>query len=290
VDVKENHVEYQILAAACLLQLKAKATEAHDILDKVLETHPDNAYTIYAKGLAFFHEGKFDESFDYFEKARMLDASENMERAEIMMQKAKSKMAEIKRLATGSLKKSSPTNGNVVRRFGCEICNHFFGKRFNLDRHNRSIHKRSTPDDFPTCPDESAQMDVTEKMDDDEESFEPLMEEVKEEPIAVPIIIPVGASKRVPVKTKAVTAKPAPAKASKKKQKPTFKLFSNKPVPHGMAKCRHCNKLFKKTSLARHMITHTGQKPHKCEQCGKAFYQKSDLSRHLVSCMKNFQF
>eukprot|EP00040_Diaphanoeca_grandis_P036539 m.233277 g.233277 ORF g.233277 m.233277 type:complete len:396 (-) comp33638_c0_seq3:1648-2835(-) len=46
--------------------------------------------------------------------------------------------------------------------------------------------------------------------------------------------------------------------------------------------CDHCDKIFLCLSkLTRHMLTHTGDKPHKC-YCGQAFSQKSSLKTHSV--------
>jgi uncharacterized Zn-finger protein len=50
-----------------------------------------------------------------------------------------------------------------------------------------------------------------------------------------------------------------------------------------MARCNICRKVYSRGSLARHQIIHTGQKSYECNQCGKAFYQKSDLQRHEVN-------
>lgn len=55
-DVKEFHVEYSILKAACLIHLNKEIGLAHQILDSLLTTDPNNSYSTYAKGLAFFHE------------------------------------------------------------------------------------------------------------------------------------------------------------------------------------------------------------------------------------------
>lgn len=46
--------------------------------------------------------------------------------------------------------------------------------------------------------------------------------------------------------------------------------------------CSHCSKRFgSKTSLRRHMYSHTGGRPHKCLHCPKTFILASDLKRHI---------
>lgn len=117
-------------------------------------------------------------------------------------------------------KHSPPLSGRNVRRFGCEICNHFFGKKYNLDRHNRTLHNRDTPDNFPT---------------------------------------------------------------SIKQAKVQLEKIRSKTREDLMAECPTCKKMFLKTSLARHVALHSGNKEHHCTLCTMAFHQKSDLVRHLVS-------
>jgi uncharacterized Zn-finger protein len=48
--------------------------------------------------------------------------------------------------------------------------------------------------------------------------------------------------------------------------------------PHA---CETCGKAFLRPShLARHMLSHSGERPHVCETCDKTFSTSGDLARH----------
>lgn len=66
-----------------------------------------------------------------------------------------------------------------------------------------------------------------------------------------------------------------------RKKVPKKKRAASNP---GGKHCDVCKKTFSKTfSLTRHMLLHTGERPHKCVICLYAFIQKSDLDRHLAT-------
>ena len=45
--------------------------------------------------------------------------------------------------------------------------------------------------------------------------------------------------------------------------------------------CPTCDKAFlTNQSLSQHLLTHSGQKPHKCETCNATFAAKSNMIRH----------
>lgn len=56
---------------------------------------------------------------------------------------------------------------------------------------------------------------------------------------------------------------------------------SSKDTRKGSAQCPTCHKTFlSKYYLKVHNRRHTGEKPFKCEKCGKCYYRKENLQEH----------
>lgn len=126
---------FKILKASCLNNLPGKTKEAHDCLDDVLSTQPDNAFAFYGRGLVYINEGKLAEAVQSFDRAIELDPSVKMNKARQMKDRAERMLKPLIKLEGG------PTEKTVRRTYVdrpvtvCPICNKSFLKPFSLSRH-----------------------------------------------------------------------------------------------------------------------------------------------------------
>lgn len=260
----KDWIEYQILKAACLIHLGIKLTEAHKILDDILKINNKNGFSFYAKGLAYYREEKWQESIEFFEKAISLDKA-SMQRAEVMLKLAKEELEKMNKndeiLLSNEIKtepideldddsdlydhnesdmNDSTPNIDRKNRFKCEICNKCFCKKFNLDRHNKIMHNRETPF-IPPLP---------RNYNNRRSAPESLTINIKEKSPS-----PVSSINESPV-SKSPQLK---IKLAKKKIKRTQSMSEmSERVKSEMGRCKICKKLYRKGSLARHEIIHSG--------------------------------
>jgi len=87
VTPKEQSSHYKILLAAANTMIGKRFKRSHNLLNEVLSQNPFDSYALYGKGVAFYFEGKFEDSVRYFDLA--IDVNEDgMEQANEMKTRA----------------------------------------------------------------------------------------------------------------------------------------------------------------------------------------------------------
>lgn len=82
-NTDEDKTHYKILQAASYTMIGEDFSSAHQILDEVLVSDPENSYAAYNKGVTLYFEKKLNESVQMFNKAIEMNPQE-MERAKDM--------------------------------------------------------------------------------------------------------------------------------------------------------------------------------------------------------------
>lgn len=141
-----------------------------------------------------------------------------------------------------------------------------------MERHNRTVHRRATPCNFPTKP--TTPTGKTQNADSPNQLV----------PVAPKQKSNTKSSKEVElIRTKQNKTPRKSANQNKIVKQTTQGDLEISPRSKDRAKCKVCKKTYKRNSIARHLIIHTGKKPFQCATCDKAFFQKSDMMRHEVS-------
>lgn len=96
--------------------------------------------------------------------------------------------------------------------------------------------------------------------------------------------------KRKPKQENASSNGPKPKKPRKPKPESAQRQL-NTSTELKLVECSLCKFTCKRPShLKRHMLMHTGERPHQCEHCPKSFAQKTDLNRHMGAHASLYNF
>ncbi|CAO1397851.1 unnamed protein product [Diamesa serratosioi] len=147
---------------------------------------------------------------------------------------------------------------NGDRPYECALCNYAFTTKANCERHLRNRHGKSTRDDVKKAI-----------------VYHPSEDSIK-------MVIKNGVLMPKQKQRRYRTERPFACEHCSAR----FTLRSNM-EPYSLApnrvSCPYCQRKFPwSSSLRRHILTHTGQKPFKCSQCPLLFTTKSNCDRHLL--------
>lgn len=162
-----------------------------------------------------------------------------------------------------SLKKSEPKRPRYVcrKKYPCNLCGKPFSSPSLLERH-RSVHTRERLYPCPHCPKRCAYTD----------------ERLRHIRRAHPEMADVDPAKKPHVDTVFRCNICVGKRFSTK-----YRYMEHLRVHlNGLFECHMCHKKYaKKDNLARHLMTHTGEKKHECDYCHKRFLDAALLRSHL---------
>ena len=193
------------------------------------------------------------------------------------------------------MKKQKQRRYRTERPHECEHCNARFTLRSNMDRHIKQQHSNKTDgsdnlnaDGSKSFEDskDSEKMLIIDDIEEDEQDLEEDMDDLDEEEEGIDLskleaMVKIDGSSK-PFHTFFDTSDEEDESktgnnSDDENQKSAYASAPNK------IDCPFCGRTFPWiSSMKRHILTHTGQKPFKCPECPLWFTTKSNCDRHLI--------